>query len=151
MGSPATRAQTRRGSLIPDAGVQPQIRSLVVSAELEIRRPLIRILGSLGADVVVCSLLREAEEILSRTSFNTVFCDEHLPDGVYSDLIDADHTGKGIPRVIVTTRFGDWDLYFQALAKGAFDVIRCPCNATDIEMTLIRVSREDGTFLGASV
>ena len=147
---PVSQAQTLHPNPLLETSVQPQIRALVVSAELELRRPLVRILGTLGADVVVCNRLGEAEEILSRASFDTVFCDEHLPDGVYSDLIHGGHSGNTIPRVILMTRQGDWDLYFQALAKGAFDVIRCPCRSTDVEMTLIRAAREGGAFLGVS-
>jgi CheY-like chemotaxis protein len=151
MGSPATRVQTFRANPILESGVQPQIRSLVVSSELENRRPLVRILGSLGVDVVVCNRLAEAAEILSRTLFNAVFCDEYLPDGAYSDLIQVCNSGGGIPRLIVTSRNGDWDLYFQTLAKGAFDMIRCPCHSTDVEMVLIRLSRGGEASLGASV
>jgi DNA-binding NtrC family response regulator len=151
MGLPATRVQAFRTDPILEAGVQHQIRSLVVSSELENRRPLVRILGGLGADVVVCSRLTEAEEILSRTSFDAVFCDELLPDGPYSDLIHAEHLDARVPRIIVTSRHGEWDLYFQALAKGAFDVIRCPCHATDVEMILIRISRGGEAHRSASV
>src|SRR6516165_5689095 len=44
---------------------------------------------------------------------------------------------------VVTTRTGDWDLYFEALGKGAFDVIQSPCYSTHVEMTITRVLREE--------
>ena len=150
MPSPATQVRPLRTNIAPEAPIQSQIRSLVVSAELEIRRPLLQTLESLKIDVVVCSRRLHAEEALSKSSFDVVFCDERLPDGSYTDLIGRDHWGRKIPRVIVTTKDGDWDLYFQALAKGAFDVIRCPCYATDVEMALIRVLREGDASACAS-
>ena len=143
MMSPAPQIKSFRANLTPNAPVRPQIRALVVSGDLEIRKPLLRTLESLKVDVVSCGRRLQAQEALSKSSFNVVFCDEHLPDGSYLDLIRGDDWGNKIPRVVVTTRNGDWDLYFQALAKGAFDVIRCPCYATDVEMMLIRVLRED--------
>jgi len=41
------------------------------------------------------------------------------------------------------TRTGDWHLYFDAIGKGALDVIRCPRCATDIELIIIRAIREN--------
>jgi len=150
MPSPATQVRSLRTNTVPDAPIQSQIRSLVVSAELEVRKPLLRTLESLKIDVVVCCRRLQAEEALSKGSFDVVFCDERLPDGSYTDLLHPDHWDGKIPRVIVTTKDGDWDLYFQALAKGAFDVIHCPCYATDVEMMLIRVSREGDASACAS-
>jgi DNA-binding NtrC family response regulator len=48
-----------------------------------------------------------------------------------------------MPRVAVTTRTSDWDMYFDALEKGAFDVIRCPCYSADVEITILRVLQEE--------
>jgi DNA-binding NtrC family response regulator len=75
--------------------------------------------------------------VLARQEVDLVFCDEYLPDGSYSDLIHSNHWNHKIPRVVVTTRHGDWDLYFEALRKGAFDITRSPWHATDVEMLLI--------------
>lgn len=142
MPSLAMQSKPVRASLAPNVPMRSQLRSLVVSPELETRKPLLRALESLKVDVVVCGRREQAEDALSRASFDIVFCDEHLPDGSYADLIQGEHWDEKAPRVIVTTTHGDWDLYFQALTKGAFDVIRCPYYATDIEMALIRVLRD---------
>ena len=141
MARPLTRIQPIRVNVAPDVPEQTQLRALVVSCELELRKGLVRTLESLKTDVVVCGRVVQAEEVLSGVPFDVVFCDEHLPDGSYADLIHADRRQKVTP-VIVTTTHGDWELYFSALSRGAFDVIRCPCRPTDVEMALIRVSRE---------
>jgi DNA-binding NtrC family response regulator len=59
-------------------------------------------------------------------------------------LIYSHHCDRRIPRVVVTTRTGEWDLYFEAVTKGAFDVIRSPWYAADVEMAVIRALREEG-------
>ncbi len=115
------------------------VRAVVVSAEQEVRKPLLRSLESLQVDASVCADLREAEKALSEHSADVVFCDDRLPDGSYSDLFRRRQT----PRVVVTTRTGDWGLYFEALEKGAFDVIQSPCYSTHVEMTITRVLREE--------
>src|SRR5262249_45263717 len=116
MVSPATRSQVLHANPTPRLRSPRQVRSIVVSCELEMRRPLLRTLESLGVDVVVCSRVSDAEESLLKLPVDLVFCDEHLPDGGYAHLIHAHHSENCIPRVVVTTRHGDWDLYFHALA-----------------------------------
>jgi len=123
--------------------LQRAVRALVVSPRLEVRKPLVHVLESLSADVVTCSTLVQADEVLSNQSFEVVFCDEHLPYGSYADLIHANHYEQKIPRVIVATRVGEWEFYFEAMRKGAFDVVRSPWHATDVEMTFIRALHEE--------
>ena len=119
------------------------VRALIVSPHLEVRQPLLRTLEALSTDVIVCSTRAQAEEVLSSQAMEIVFCDEHLPDGSYWDLIHPDHCEHRIPRVVVTSRTGGWELDFEAAGNGAFDVIRYPWYATDVEMTVIRALREE--------
>jgi DNA-binding NtrC family response regulator len=109
---------------------------------LEFRQHLLHTLEALPADVTTCSTRAQAEEVLGRQPFEIIFCDEHLADGSYAELIHAHHSDGRIPRVVVTTRTGDWDLYFAALENGAFDVIRSPWHTTDVEWTIVRALRE---------
>ena len=90
---------------------------------IEIRRPLLRTLEALSTDVIVSSTRTQAQEVLSMQTVDAVFCDEQLPDGSYDDLIHSNHWD---PRIVVTTRTGEWELYFEAVRKGVFDVIRSP-------------------------
>jgi len=132
------------------ATLERTVRALVVSPRLEVRKPLVQVLESLSADVVTCSTCAQADEVLSHQSFEVVFCDEHLPDGSFADLIHAGHYERKIPRVIVATRVGEWEFYFEAMRKGAFDVVRCPWHATDVEMTVIRALHEEEAVTGGS-
>jgi DNA-binding NtrC family response regulator len=123
--------------------IQRNVRfGLIVSPQLEVCQVLIRTLDRLSTDVICCSTRTQAEEVLARQEVDLVFCDEYLPDGSYSDLIHSNHWNHKIPRVVVATRHGDWDLYFEAMRKGALDITRSPRHATDVEMILIRALRE---------
>jgi DNA-binding NtrC family response regulator len=142
--APSVRASVELWKPAPSPGLGRRVRALVVSPELDIRKPLLQTLETMKVDSVVCATRVQAEEMLLTKPVDIVFCDENLPDGAYADLVHAiSDLGTG-PRVVVTTRTGDWDLYFAALEGGAFDVIRCPCYARDVEMTIARLLTEDG-------
>jgi CheY-like chemotaxis protein len=119
-----------------------RLRALLVSPDLDVRRALVRTLEALTADAIVCSTRAQTEEVLSRQAVEIVFCDEHLPDGSYCDLIRSFGPDGEIPRVVLITRAGEWELYFEATSKGAFDVIRSPWYATDVELAVIRACPE---------
>jgi len=141
---PSLSTQTKPASVTNriHGSIPRHIRVLIVSPNMEVRRSLLRTLEALSTDVVVCVTRAQAEEVLSTQTVEIVFCDEHLPDGSYCDLIRPSHCGHRTPHVVVTTRTGEWELYFQAMTKGAFDVIRSPWYATDVELAVIRALRE---------
>lgn len=123
---------------MPDA-----LTVLVVSADLEGRRSVTKTLEALSVQVIPCSTLNQAEQVLSLQRPHLVFCDERLPDGGYADLLVLKDSGRTPPPIVVLTRNGEWELYMDATRRGAFDVIRSPWCPTDIELSLIRGAREE--------
>ena len=45
-------------------------------------------------------------------------------------------------RFVIMLQTGEWNEYLEAMRLGAFEVIRCPVQPTDIEMTLINATRD---------
>jgi DNA-binding NtrC family response regulator len=125
-----------------ELGLRDQVTILVVSANLESRREVSRILEALSVQVVPCSTLAQAEQVLSLQYPSLIFCDERLPDGGYADLLELKLPGRVPPPIVVLTRNGEWELYMDATPSGAFDVVRSPWCPTDIELSLIRGVRE---------
>ena len=70
-------------------------------------------------------------------------CSTLLAGASYSDLLGPSRSRSKALRIVVTTRTGDWELYFEALGKGAFDVIQSRCYSTHVEMTITRILREE--------
>src|SRR5271168_3274632 len=103
--------------------MQDALAVLVVSANLESRRSLTKILEAVSVHVVPCSTLNQAEQVLSLQRPHLIFCDERLPDGDYSDLLELKDPGRIPPPIVVLTRTGEWELYMEATRRGAFDVI----------------------------
>jgi DNA-binding NtrC family response regulator len=116
---------------------------LLVSGRLDHRRNLQRVFEGLNLDVLVCSNLAQAREVLSHRTPALVFCDECLPDGTYRDFLALRKTGLRIPQVVVTIVNGEWEHYLEVIRRGGFDAIRCPFTPTDVELALIHAMRAE--------
>lgn len=97
---------------------------LVVSSDPVLRRHMADILGSLGIDPVMMETLPECQEILERNCVGLVFCDAHILDGSYQDLLARYSQTGNPPRVVITSRALNWDEYQKAMRSGAFDIMR---------------------------
>ena len=114
---------------------------LVVSSDLENRRPLISILHQQGWDAVCASTIDEAMAVLTNETVGLVFCDQHLADGSYRDFLAASRYLRRTVRTVVTS--ADWDESSDAVRLGAFDVIASPCRPTDVEWMVIQAKRAE--------
>jgi DNA-binding NtrC family response regulator len=92
---------------------------VVVSADLESRRSVSKILEALYVHVIACSTLGQARQVLSLQRPNLIFCDERLPDGGYIDPLGLKDPDRIPPPIVILTRNGDWDLYMDATRRGA--------------------------------
>jgi DNA-binding NtrC family response regulator len=113
---------------------------LVASARLENRRALIRILDGLPVNVIASSTLNQARDVLTRQEIQLVFCDDCLPGGTYRDLLSVPTVGK--PRFVVTAESWELEGHQRERGEGAFDLLRCPIQPTDVELIVIRAARD---------
>ncbi len=120
-----------------------EFTALIVSADLEGRRKINKILEALSIDCISCSTLNQAAEVLLLQNPQLIFCDEDLPDGCYADLLVSKRPEGSPRRIVVLAGTGEWDLYLAATRRGAFDVIRSPWCPTDIELSVIRAVRDE--------
>ena len=116
---------------------------VVVSSDLESRRHIVGILTKLGLDPLCVSTLRECHESLVRSTVGLIFCDPQLTDGSYQDLLGTYRIKDLRPRVVITSRFADWEEFKEAMRWGAFDVIASPCRPTDVEWMVIQAKRDE--------
>ena len=116
--------------------MQDQSLALIVSDRTSHVKSLVTILGTLPTNVYVASTLKQAKEALSHEAFTLVFCDERLVGGSYRELLDASATTGNRPRLVVMLQTGEREEYLEAMELGAFEIIRCPFEATDVVKTL---------------
>jgi DNA-binding NtrC family response regulator len=115
---------------------------LVVSARLENKKALLRILQGLPVSAFTASTVQQAHEVLSTHSIRLVFCEENFAHGSYRDLLAAVRTPQTRTPFVLMLSSGEWEEYLEAMSLGATEVLRCPLQPTDVELTLIRVARE---------
>jgi DNA-binding NtrC family response regulator len=116
---------------------------VVVSADLENRRHLKEILLNQGIDPICVGSLKECHENLADHRVGLVFCDPHVADGSYQELLGAYRLTDHKPRVVVTSRGAEWEEFKEAMRWGAFDVISAPCRPTDVEWMVIQANRDE--------
>jgi DNA-binding NtrC family response regulator len=116
---------------------------VVASSDLEGRRSLTSILTRQGLDPISISSFAECRRVMEKESVGLVFCDRHLADGDYRDVLNASRSMTGKVRVVVTSKHADWDEYLEAMRLGAFDVIASPCRPTDVEWMVIQAKRDE--------
>jgi DNA-binding NtrC family response regulator len=120
---------------------KPEI--LVIASDPETRTALSSILQTEGLKSVHASQLSEGRALLATQRVGMVFCERHLADGSYLDLLPAAQTNRsGNVPVVVTSRLADWDEYLEALRHGAVDLIASPCKKSDVTSALAQVRQE---------
>ncbi len=125
-------AQNRRARDIPEmfpavlrraANKLEMPSGLVVSADDRIRGALGEALLLCGIDPALAASIAEARKLLVTGDAAVILCQDILPDGNYTDLLQLEQrTSKNIP-IIVVSRIGDWADYFTAMDLGAYDFL----------------------------
>lgn len=122
--------------------MEKQWELLVVSAHLENRNALLRILDNLPVNVFSASTVAQAHEVLATHSIRLIFSEELLPDGSYKDLLADVRSLHLHTRLILMLCTGEWKECLEGMKLGAVDVIRYPLQPTDVELALIRAIRD---------
>lgn len=112
---------------------------LVVSSDSGSRHDLEDTLARLGLEAKCVSTLRECQETLHSGTVGLVFCDPHVADGDYQDLLSS--CGDHKPALVVTSRTVAPQDFRNARECGAFDVISTPPRPMEVEWMVIQARR----------
>jgi len=118
------------------------VNLLIVSGRLENKRTLLNIIAGLPVNVYMTGTLEQAWKALLERPVDVILCDESLPDGTYQDFLCVVRSEHKMTRFVVLLSSDAWEKYLEAIRLGACDVVRCPYQPTDIELVLIRASRD---------
>jgi DNA-binding NtrC family response regulator len=113
--------------------VANRVEVLIVSTDIETCRALASVLSQWGLEPNCCSTVSEAVEFIAAQPLPLIFCEDHLPDGSFRDILRAAKAAITKIRVVVTTRNG---CRSEAFRLGAFNVISCPCHSADVQDTV---------------
>ena len=114
---------------------------LIVSDHLENRKLLLSTLKGLPVSAFCVSTIADAMEVLRSHPSAVTFCEERVSDGSYRQLLTAVVASGRTNRFIVVLCAGEWEESLEALRLGASETLRCPLQAPDIDIALIRATR----------
>ena len=92
-------------------------------------------------EIVVCSSFWESVDLVDRTDFALIFCEERCGEGTYRDLLAAMGSRKA-PVVVMVSPDDRDEVFRDAMAMGAFDVVANPCSRTDVQWMVIRATQK---------
>jgi CheY-like chemotaxis protein len=120
-------------------------RVIIVCADLHKRQVIEVAVRGWTEDVVYCALLREAQEKLGHSNTPTiVFCEQHLSDGSYGDLLVSLRRGPRKTRVVVMMPGTNPEAEYQeAMQQGAFQVMMSPYRHDDARWMVIQAVQEE--------
>lgn len=116
---------------------------VVVSSNLVNRQDVAGMLFRLGIDPICLSTVDQCRNLRSSNNIGLVFCDRHLKDGDYRDVLSAVGPSQ-TPRdakVVMMAELDTPEEYHEARRHGLFDIISSPCRPTDIEWMVIQAKR----------
>jgi DNA-binding NtrC family response regulator len=102
-------------------------------ADPQSREALGRALAPAGVEPVYASTLSETRNVLRRETVAMVFCESHLADGSYHDLLRSQERAEHHTPVVVASRVEDTREYLQAMREGAYDYIAAPYRRSEVE------------------
>jgi len=91
-----------------------------------VRKNLEQLLRQRHYDVAAASTIAEAQEYLSRDTFDLMFVDVRLPDGEGTDLLRQLQSRPIKPLVVIITGFGSVESAVNCMRDGAFEYLIKP-------------------------
>lgn len=116
---------------------------LILDDELIIRKTLQEFLTRKRHRVRTTETVEEAREVLfdSKTSFDLMFCDVNLPDGLGTDLLEEIQNMENPPVVVMITGQGTIESAVRCMKLGAFDYLLKPFSHDEIDIILGKANK----------
>ena len=94
-------------------------------------------------DTTCCSTIREARTLLSGNGFSLIFCEDHLSDGSYHEVLNSFAKPSKSRFIVMSSTPELDDKYDEAMRLGAFEMIATPCRKSDVQWIVIRAMQEE--------
>ncbi|MEB2364291.1 MAG: response regulator [Bryobacteraceae bacterium] len=107
-------------------------KMLFVSSDAENAGCLLKILNRASIDLDYATDLLEAQRLFRRNRYVAVVTAAELPDGTWEDALKLAQELPSSPPVIVTSPFGDAELWAETLGRGVYDLLAQPFDAAEV-------------------
>lgn len=116
----------------------PIEKTIILEDDPIIRKDLEAQLRKRRYDVAAASTLAEAQDYLSKDTFDLMFVDLRLPDGEGTELLREVQQRPQRPLAIMMTGFATVESAVECMKAGAFDYLIKPFSSDQIDVTLRR-------------
>lgn len=106
-----------------------------------VRKNLEQMLRQRHYDVAGATTIAQAQEYLSKDTFDLMFVDVRLPDGEGTDLLRQLQSRPQKPLVVIITGFGSVESAVNCMRDGAFEYLIKPFSSDQIEVTLRKAAQ----------
>jgi DNA-binding NtrC family response regulator len=122
-----------------------QKQVLIASSNLEVHQTLSQIFTPWHLNLLSCSSLKTAQDILAQRAVFLAFCEDRLPDGNYHELLVPAMHGTPIQRLAVVFRTpNNYGMRATAaIQRGAYAALGPFSDEIEVESVLIRAIRDD--------
>jgi DNA-binding NtrC family response regulator len=116
---------------------------LILDDELIVRKTLQEYLSRKRHRVCTSETIEAARKVLfaDNTSFDLMFCDVNLPDGLGTDLLEEIQGMENPPVVVMITGQGTIESAVRSMKLGAFDYLLKPFSHDEINIILGKVNK----------
>lgn len=123
-----------------------QKQVLIASSNLEMHKRLTLIFTPWHLDLLSCSSLKAAWDVLIQRTVFLAFCEDRLSDGNYHELLAPAKDAAAISRLVVVFRTPtNYEMRATAaIERGAYATLGPFSDDTEVESVLIRAIRDDG-------
>jgi len=111
-------------------------------SRIENKNTLLGALNELPVSTFAVAKIEHAFEVLLSSPIDLVFCEEHVTDGSYRELLSAMHASNKMTPFVLILCTGKWEECLEAMRLGVTDVLQCPLEPSDINLTLVRTMRD---------
>ena len=112
---------------------------VVVDDDPDARDLLCSILIPQGFDVATVDSGKECIKIFQRRPVDLLLLDLHMPEMEGMEVLDHVIATWPKTRVVIVSAFGDWPTYFEAMKKGAVDLLQKPYSQDEL-LRVVRVA-----------
>jgi DNA-binding NtrC family response regulator len=125
--------------------MEPQKQILIASSNLETHQRFTRIFTPWHLDLLSCSSLKAAQEILAQGSVFLIFCENRLADGNFHELLAVARDVQPTPRLVIAFRTrNDYEMLADAaIQRGAYATLGPLSDDRDVEDLLIRAIHDN--------
>ncbi|PZX51087.1 two-component system response regulator HydG [Algoriphagus ratkowskyi] len=109
---------------------------LLVEDDLTYSRIVKTFLGKNGFSVQTAIKVKEAQQLLSNSTFDLIIADFRLPDGTGMELLQWTKSNYPQTQVILITHYSDIRIAIKAMKLGAFEYITKPINPDELLATV---------------